>query len=205
MHKLIFILALHFYYNSFAQTPDSTSNDMEEELEPYEYDTILKGGYTILFKTDDSLEYLYLKKGNKIINELSSCSKGLPYKNLEYVAVDFKEYFVLAHSFGSGNPHIIELIKKINGKNIIKDWSAWIDVIEDKDMLLYCENDVPNTKDKMTLLNIKTGQKKLLNFPEDIFDEPQVLNRIAIDKLSDKELILKYETEKEVKKKKYTL
>ena len=204
MRKLIFILALLFYYNSFAQKPVSTNDDMEEEPEPYEYDTVLKGGYTILFKKDDSLEYLYLKNGNKIITELSSCSRGMPYKNLGYVAADFKEYFVLAHSFGSGNPPIIELIKKVNGKNIIKDWSAWIDVIEDKEMLLYCENDVPGAKDKMILLNIKTGQKRFLNFPVDIFDKPQVLNRISIDKLSDKELIIKYETENELKKKKYS-
>jgi hypothetical protein len=38
----------------------------------------------------------------------------------------------------------------------------------------------------------------------DIFDKPQVLNRISIDKLSDKELIIKYETENELKKKKYS-
>lgn len=204
MRKLIFIPALLFYYTSFAQTPDSTNDDTERELEFYEYDTVLRGGYTILFKADDSLEYLYLKKGNKIITELSSCSRGIPYKNLGYVAADFKDYFVLAHSFGSGNPHIIELVKKINGKNIIKDGAAWIDVIEDKEMLLYCENDVPGAKDKMILLNIKTGQKRFLNFPVDIFDEPQVLNRVDIDKLSDKELIVKYKTGNGVKKKKYT-
>ena len=204
MRKLMFIPALLFYYTSFAQRPDSTNDDTERELEFYEYDTVLRGGYTILFKADDSLEYLYLKKGNKIITELSSCSRGIPYKNLGYVAADFKDYFVLAHSFGSGNPHIIELVKKINGKNIIKDGAAWIDVIEDKEMLLYCENDVPGAKDKMILLNIKTGQKRFLNFPVDIFDEPQVLNRVDIDKLSDKELIVKYKTGNGVKKKKYT-
>ena len=203
MRRLIIILTLLFYYNCFAQTTDSTNDDIEE-LEPYDSDTILKGGYKISFKADDSLEYLYLKKGDKIIVELSSCSRGLPYKNLGYVAADFKNYFVLAHSFGSGNPHIIELIKKINGKNSIKDWAAWIDAVVDKEYLLYSENDVPGANDKMILLNVKTGQKKLFSFPPDIFSEPQILNRITIDKLTDKELIIKYETENDVKKKKYT-
>src|SRR6187399_476067 len=152
MRRLIIILTLLFYYNCFAQTTDSTNNDIEE-LEPYDSDTILKRGYTISFKADDSLEYLYLKKGNKIIVELSSCSRGLPYKNLGYVAADFKDYFVLAHSFGLGNP------------NSIKDWAAWIDAVVDKEFLLYSENDVPGAKDKMILLNIKTGQKKLFSFP----------------------------------------
>ena len=83
-----------------------------KDLVPYDYGTTLKGGYKILFKVDDSLEYLYLKKGNKTIIELSSMSKGLPYKNLGYIGADFTHYFILVHSFGGGNPHYIELIKK---------------------------------------------------------------------------------------------
>ncbi len=60
------------------------------ELEPYDYDTILKGGYTISFKADDSLQYLYLKKGNKTIGELASTSKGILYKSLGYIGADFR-------------------------------------------------------------------------------------------------------------------
>ena len=205
MQKLIVILALLFCYESNSQTPDSTNADAEDEIEPYDYDTVLKGGYTILFKADDTLLYLFLKKENKIITDLSSCSRGLLYKNLGYVIADFKDYFVLAHSFGSGNPHYIELIKKVNGKNILHESAAWIDAIEEKEMLLYCEEDVPTAKDKMTLLNIKTGQKQYFNFPPDIFGEPQVLNRIRIEKLTEQELVLKYETEKGEKKKNYRL
>ncbi len=203
MQKLIFIMALLFCYSTKAQTADSANTNLEDEIEPYEYDTILKGGYTILFKADDSLQYLYLKKGDKIITELSSCSRGLLYKNLGYVAADFKDFFVLAHSFGTGNPHSIELIKKINGKNVLNDWAAWIDVIEDKEMLLYCDNDVPTARDKMILLNVRTGQKQFFTFPADIFTEAQILNRIKIEKLTAKELVLKYETEKGVKKEIY--
>ena len=128
----------------------------------------------------------------------------MPYKNLGYVGADFKDYFVFVNSFGSGNPNYIELIKKSNGKNILKSGSAWIDVERKQDYLLYCENDVPNEKDKMILYNIKTGQKQFFEFPNEIFNEPEILNRIQISKLTEKELIIKYDTEDGSKLKKYS-
>ena len=111
---------------SHNDTAKSFYSKSDTSLETYGYDTILKGGYTISFSLDDSTERLYLKKKNKIIKEIASCSRGLPYKNLGYKAADFTDYFVLAHSFGSGNPNYIELIKKDNGLNILKDGAAWI-------------------------------------------------------------------------------
>ena len=69
-----------------------------------------------------------------------------------------------------------------------------IDALEEKEMLLYRDNDVPGTKDKMTLLNVRTGQKQFFGFPPDIFNEPEVLNRISIDKLFDNMMVLKYDT-----------
>lgn len=186
----IFIATIFISLSSAAQ-----ANSMDD-VEPYDYDTTLKGGYTISFKVDDSLQYLYLKKGNMTITELSSTSRGMLYKNLGYVGADFTNYFVLVHSFGSGNPHYIELIKKSNGKNVLKDGAAWIAVDEEKEYLLYSDNDVPDKNDKMTLYNIRTGQKQLFSFPTDIFDVPEVLNRIQISKLTDKQLVIKYDTEK---------
>ena len=150
------------------------------------------------------MQYLYLKKGNKTIIELASTSRGMLYKNLGYVGADFKDYFVFVHSFGSGNPHYIELIKKASGKNILKDGAAWIDVDEKKGFLLYSDNDVPDPKDKMTLYNINTGQKQNFYFPSAIFDGPEVLNRIQINKLSDTQLVIQYDTEKGPKIKMYS-
>jgi hypothetical protein len=66
------------------------------------------------------------------IAELASDSRGGIYKGLGYVGADFKTCFVLVHSFGSGNPHEVELIKKSTGKNILKASAWWIDVIEKK-------------------------------------------------------------------------
>jgi hypothetical protein len=193
----IFILTIIISFSLKAQTVS------KDDVEPYDYDTTLKGGYTISFKVDDSLQYLYLKKGNKTITELAATSKGMLYKSLGYVGADFTNYFVLVHSFGSGNPHSIELIKKATGENVLKDGAAWIDADEKKEFLFYSENDVPDKKDRMILFNIRTGQKQHFIFPTDIFDEPELLNRIRIIRLTDKKLVISYDTEKGSKKKLY--
>lgn len=186
---LIYVVTIFISFSSTAQSI------LPEDIEPYEFDTTLKGGYTISFKVDDSLQYLFLKKDSKLISELSSTSKGLPCKNLGYVGADFTNYFVLVHSFGAGNPAYIELVKKTNGENLLKDGAAWIDVDEKREYLLYSDTDVPDKKDKMTLLNVRTGQKQSFTFPNDIFDGPEVLNRIHINRLNKKQLVIKYETE----------
>jgi len=194
----LLILTILICASSFAQTQST------DEVEPYDYDTTLAGGYKITFKVDDSLQYLYLKKGNKTITELASTSRGMLYKNLGYVGADFNAYFVFVHSFGSGNPNYIELIKKATGQNVLKEGTAWIDVDEKKGFLLYSDNDVPNPKDKMILYNINTGQRQNFRFPTDIFDGPQVLNRIQIQKLTSKQLVIQYDTEKGAKTKVYS-
>ena len=183
---LIFIATIFTSLSSFAQAYST------DDVEPYDYDTTLKGGYTISFKVDDSLQYLYLKKGNKTITELSSTSRGMLYKNLGYVGADFTNYFVFVHSFGSGKPHYIELIQKKTGKNILTDGSAWIDVDTIKQVLLYSKNDVPDEKDKMTLLDIKTLKQKEYSFPKEIFDGPEKLNRIELVNVTDKTFTIKY-------------
>jgi hypothetical protein len=197
------ILTIFFCNAVNAQTTGLTKDSLQEDVEPYDYQTKLKGGYTILFKTDDELEYLYLKKGKRVITELSSVSKGMLYKNLGYAGADFNFFFVLVHSYGSGNPHSIELIKKSTGENVIEESAAWIDADEKKEILLYCKQDVPGPNDKMILYNIKTRKKELFGFPNEIFDEPQVLNRIKIAYLSENKMVIEYETEKGAKRKSY--
>ena len=194
----ILILTIFLSGSSNAQTKST------DDVEPYDYDTSLKGGYTISFKVDDSLQYLYFRQGSKTITKLASTSRGLLYKNLGYVGADFKDYFVLVHSFGSGNPHYIELIKKSTGKNALKEGAAWIDVDEKKGFILYSDNDVPNSKNKMTLYNIRTRQEQFFSYPSDIFNEAQILNRIQISRLTDKQFAIKYNTQKGSKTKVYS-
>jgi hypothetical protein len=198
----LFILSLFIGIAAYSQNTPSTKSEADE-IEPYDYPTKLIGGYNILFKADDSTEYLYLTRGNKRIAELASDVRGGLYKSLGYVGADFKEYFVFVHSYGSGNPHEIELIKKTTGKNILKTDAWWIDVVKKKEALLYSDQDVPTTKDKMILYSVSTGKKRLLSFPNDVFNEPMILYRIKIKALTDKYLIIQYDTNGHSKMKKY--
>src|SRR5579864_7367758 len=64
-----------------------------DSLPEYDYDTILKAGYRISFKADDSSEYLFLVKG-AVSKEIAEGTRGMLYKNLGYEAADFDDFFV---------------------------------------------------------------------------------------------------------------
>jgi hypothetical protein len=168
-------------------------------------DTFLKGGFSIIYNTDNEDQYLIYKKGMKVIDTLNSCSIGLPKKNLGYVISDFDDTFIFGQSFGSGNPTVVQLYEKETGKNLIKEYSAIIDVDSTKQILLYSENDVPNKKDKMTLFDIKKRRKKPYEFPKEIFGEAEILNRIHITNITDKSFTIEYEFDEynQRKQKKY--
>jgi hypothetical protein len=206
--KLLCLL-LVIFSSIFYATAQSlhTAKENRERSKKYasEYTTHLKGGYNVFLKANGDTEYLYLRKQSRIISELSSGERGMLFKNLGYIGADFANYFVLVHSFGSGNPHEIELISKKTGKSILKDGACWIGVVESDESLLYSEVDVPSSKDKMILYSLKSGKKQLLDFPADIFDEPQILNRIEILTLSNKLLVIRYEIHGNNKRKIYSL
>jgi hypothetical protein len=99
----------------------TTSTDVittKKVRQPYPFDTILSGGYNISYSADDSIQRLFLKK-DKLVKEISSTSYGLPYINLGYLKADFKNHFILIHTFGSGNSDFIELIEKKTGNTIL--------------------------------------------------------------------------------------
>jgi hypothetical protein len=192
----IFLLLFLSTVNLFAQT---------NTAEPYDFPTKLKGGYNLVFKADSDSQYLYLTNKSKTIAEIASTDKGALYKSLGYIAADFNNYFVLAHSYGSGNPTSIALIKKTTGKNILNSSACWIAAIEKQGILLYCNTDVPSEKDKMILYHIASGKMRSFKFPADIFSEPQILNRIEIISLTNKQLVIKYEVDGKAKQKAYQL
>lgn len=178
MRSILFVLFLFLSLVAKGQQDDS------------DYPTRLKGGYKIVFKTD-TLDRLYLQKGDKIITELSDGSKGMLQKSLGYLGADFMDYFVLVHSFGSGNPHEIELIKKSTGNNILQQGACWVDADEKSGFLLYTYDDMPHSsRDKMILYNVVTKQKKYLSFPPEIFKQDFL--DIAIVKVNDSLLVIKY-------------
>lgn len=169
-------------------------------------DTFLKGGFSIIYNTDDEDQYLIYKKGKRIIDTLNSCSLGLPMKNLGYLISDFDNTFILGQSYGSGNPTVIQLYKKETAKKLIKEYSAIIDVDSTNQILLYSENDVPKLTDKITLYDIKKGSKEKYDFPKEVFGEPEILNRIHLINISDKVFTIEYEFNdyRNTKQQKYT-
>ena len=158
----------------------SSISKAQSDSTDYSYKTNLKGGYQIVYKKGKDLQHLYLTKGRKTIRVLNSVSNGLPHKNLGYVGADFDKYAVLVHSYGSGNPHEIELIRKSNGRNVLMGNAYWIDANEETGVLLYCVKGSPTVSDVMILRNINTGKQRFLKFPPTVLKEGQVLNRINI-------------------------
>ena len=176
---------------------DSNYLDIVENIKenPYSdvFDTSIKGGFSISFSYDTANQYLIYKKGEKVIDTISGCSLGLLYKNLGYIGADFDKTFVFVNSYGSGNPHYIRLIDKETAKDLISRGSAWIDVDTIRQVLLYSKADVPFETDSMTLLDTKTMKEKEYAFPEEIFSEPEKLNRITLINITDKTFTIEYE------------
>jgi hypothetical protein len=146
-------------------------------LPEYDYDTLLKGGYRISFRADDSSEHLFLVKGADS-KEIAEGTRGMLYKNLGYEAADFDDFFVLVHSYGSGNPHNIELIEKRSGNNILESDAIWIDANEGSQILLYTREDTAGKK--MTLYDVRTHRKLFLDFPRGFSSDPLKLMNIRI-------------------------
>lgn len=137
----------------------------------YNYRTRLKGGYRIVFETERASKYLYHQKGKRRIAEISSVSCGLLHKNLGYVGSDSEDYFVLVRSFGSGNAHDIELIRKSDGENVLAPnrEACWIGASERYSIRLFSSHCVPEPDDKITLMNVGTGKMRFYNSRKNCF------------------------------------
>lgn len=120
------------------------------------------------------------------------------YKNLGYIGADFGDSFVFTKSFGSGNPHEIELIEKETGKEIKA--GIWVDANEEKGILVYIDNihtkdeqlkiyDVRNTKE--LAINDFKNSKCYNEYPEGL------RSCVEIDTITKKEVVLKIDTEDE--------
>lgn len=167
------------------------------EEQPYEYTTKLSGGYRIEFTTDDELKYLHLWRSNKRIAELSSVSCGLLHKNLGYVAADYPDHFAFVNSFGSGNPHMVALIRKLDGIDLLKKETdaCWIDVNVPNSLFVYSDACVPKAKNRIALFNLETQKRRYLYFPKIVLSGTNALGRISIASISHKYVSLKFESD----------
>lgn len=186
---LVVVFLLFASCTAFAQKSARCADEVE-----YGFQTNLKGGYRIDFTVRKDVRYLHLWRADRRIAELNSVSCGLPHKNLGYIVGDFRDYFVLAFSFGSGNPHEIKLIRKRDGRHLLAGnrESCWIDGSEKHSILLYSRACVPKRGDKMALLDMKTMGTRYLDFPRSVLSNPQTLNHIEIADVSERELVLNF-------------
>lgn len=198
-----------FKYSDTTIVEQLTTDD-RIEFEPYDYDTILNGDYNLKYKvytdneTNEKLQSLTLRKGDIEIKVLSETSFPMLFKNLGYVGADFDSSFVFVQSFGSGNPHEIQLIDKRTGNELRR--GTWVDVDEKEQVMLYLENEHEQNQ-KLLIYDVKNGKEIISRGFEKSKCVEQVIgglrNCVEIDTVTAKEIILKIDTDKERVIKKY--
>jgi hypothetical protein len=180
----------------------NTSEPIKPEIEPYDFDTILKNGYHLSYRVykdsieNDSLQSLTLVKGNRDIKTLSETSYPMLHKNLGYIAADFGDTFLFAQSYGSGNPDEMQLIKKENGEEL--QTGIIVDLREDQKVLLYIEN-LHEKNEKLKLLDLKNHTEKLITDFNNLSctNIGGLRNCVKIDTVTQREIVLKTDSEED--------
>ncbi|WP_196887899.1 hypothetical protein [Aureivirga sp. CE67] len=180
------------------------------DFEPYDYDTILNGGYNLKYKvykdqkTNEKLQSLTLRKGNKEIKVLNETSFPMLFKSLGFIGADFENSFVFTQSFGAGNPSYIQLINKASGQELLK--GTWVDVDESEQVLLYIENEHEENQE-LVIYDLKNENKIISKGFENSNCVQNVIgglrNCVEIDTITTNEIILKIKTYEEKIIKKY--
>ena len=180
----------------------------KSEFEPYDFDTILKNNFHISYRVyNDTLENgilqsLTLVKGTKDIKQISETSYPMLHKNLGYIGADYGSSFLFIQSYGSGNPHEIQLIKKENGEIITK--GVLVDQNEIEKIILYIKNE-HQENEKLILLDIKNSKEKIITDFRNIECSHigGLRNCIEIDTIMKNQIIIKTNSEDNVIIKKY--
>lgn len=183
---------------------DSTIVFLALKEKPYPYDTLLSNGYYLkhkVFKNPESTDYsqsLTLMKSGTVIREFDSFGFGLPYKNIGYVGADFDKAFVLVYSYGSGNPHMIELIDKESGAELRK--GTWVDVNETEEVLLYIENEYKDNE-KLKIYDVKYHNEIVVNGFEKFKCAEHVIgglrNCVKIGTVTKDDIVVKTDSDEE--------
>lgn len=180
----------------------------ELEIEPYDFDTILKNNFHLSYRVfkdvidNEYLQSLTLVKGKKDIVQISETSYPMLHKNLGFIGADFGESFLFVQSYGSGNPDEIQLIEKENGKVITE--GVFVDQNETEKVLLYIKNE-HEKNEKLILLDIKKNKERIIKD----FNYLQcthiggLRNCVVIDTINKNEIILRTDWEEDNIIKKY--
>ncbi|RKR08291.1 hypothetical protein C8C83_5528 [Flavobacterium sp. 90] len=189
--------------------PENISKLVKSEIEPYDFDTILKNGYHLSYRVykdnveGDSLQSLTLVKGNRDIKTLSETSYPMLHKNLGHIAADFGDSFLFVQSYGSGNPDEMQLIKKENGISLKE--GVIVDLKEDQKVLLYIEN-LHEANEELRLLDLKNNTEKLITDFNNLSctNAGGLRNCVKIDTVTQKEIVIKTDSEEDHILKRYT-
>ena len=177
----------------------------------YDYETDLKGDFRLEYRVfvesnyPDTLQTIFLMKGSEEIKDLNGGSSyGLPHKNIGYIGADFDSSFVFVQSFGSGNPHEIQLIDKKSGKELLK--GTWVDADENEQILLYIENE-HEQNEKLLIYDVKNENEIISTGFEKSKCVEHVIgglrNCVEIETVTTDEIVLKIDTDEERILKKY--
>jgi len=157
----------------------------DEDKPEYKFDTSLSHGYSLVYKTDDSLQYLYLRHG-KNMSQISWEYKENKQSMLGYIAYDFDKYFVLLrtlHVFRNEIPMDFELFEKETAKVVFKGY-----YIDAKDSVILLHN-----QRNMELYNIRTEKIESFDFPKlDNAFSDRLINMIRIKGITPHALTITY-------------
>lgn len=180
---------------------EATIVDAEEKR--YDFDTILKKGYHLSYRIysdadGQKMQSLTLVKGDKNIKNLNSTSYPTLNKSLGYIGADFGNSFVFTQSFGSGNPHEIQLIDKQTGREFIT--GTWVDADEKQGILVYIK-DIHKDNEQLRIFDVNTGKQIIIDdFNKSICykEYPSGLRDcVEIDTVSNSTVVLKIDTDDE--------
>jgi hypothetical protein len=134
----------------------------------YPKDTIiksqmLKGGYRLAYRHNDSINYLAIEKGT-MSNELGEgeADASMPLETLGYLYVDFENYFaIVIHT--DVKPLKVSIYDKTGRLLVYGLTPFYVDTV--KGLLMY--EGAYGKKGKLILFNANTGKAQLLDAPTD--------------------------------------
>ncbi len=177
----------------------------------YDFQTSLKCGFKLEYRVytesnkKDTLQTIFLINDTIEIKDLTGGSSySLLHKNIGYIGADFDSSFVFVQSFGSGNPHIIQLIDKKTGETLRN--GVWVDANEENQVLLYIEN-INESTEQLKIFDIENNTETIVNDFQDCkcvqFAIAGLRDCVSIDSVTQQYIILESSYEDDKIEKKY--
>jgi len=175
-----------------------------DSVEQYSYDTLLSQGFHLAYRVyidsarQEQIQKLSLVKEKEVIKVLNETTYLELHKSLGYIGADFGETFLFTKSFGSGNPHQIQLIEKETGKELLS--GVWVDVNESEKIILYIMN-LHEENEELKLLDLANNKEFIVQeFRDSKCINEQIgglRNCVVIDTVTFKEIVLKIDSDEE--------